>query len=620
MPRPLLLFSLALAAHASIGLSACRPDPPPVAHPPTPSASAAPSDPLPPRPSLPTGPTVEVFFAHVGGERWIVDCALPQPVRAVAFVEGHVDRAAWRVLDPPGATIAGGFVVAPAPFARLRIEVPTNTTQPDKAYRPFYRYTDRGRLAYTGQLAMARSVCKEGDCAGGAGLSVGPEYTGTLTLLAAPGENVVVAGQSPAPRETIPFGDHATYAYFGDLAPVQTAGFTGVLDRGMPARMRDRVSEDLPRLFALYGERLGALDGPRPAVFLTFGAREHGVSIGGGVLRPHLVTLDLELDPAQLSDQQGTLLRIDRLVAHEAAHFWNDVQHTRGSSASAAWLDEGGADALAARALYAAGVLDDAAYRGILSEAASECALWLSGGEPLTALTRPGHARALYVCGSTLSLVAEAAARRHAPAADLFTFWKAVFDEGKPAYDEATFVHVLDRLGGAPAITAAVRRLVHDTLDDPTQAIRDTLRLAGVETAVVSQRPLPEEYEQHGSIPAMDALLPRACARALRFDGDVEVRPVVDADGACPGLAKGDVIEAMAGIPVAARGASSLQTAFAACRERPDVEIVTAARARVTVPCQRRAKVAPSYFEIVGQSAPVQTKPTAPDSSNATSR
>lgn len=585
-------FLLALAACGHAGARSVTAPPPPA------TAATAETASL-PRPPIPTGTGVSVYLAHAGGDRWIVDYALPEPTRALAFREGRVPRDAWRVLDPPGATLVSRYVVSALPFDRLRLEIPTSTAQPDKAYRPFYRYSDRGWLAYTGQLDVLRASCGIGDCMDGRGLALGAEYSGDLTLIAAPGESVVVQGKPAALRATVRIGDHRTYAYFGDLAPVETPGFTGVLDRGMPASMRDRVAEDLPRLFAFYASRLGALDGPRPTVFLTFAARAHGVSVGGGVLPPHVVTLDLELDPARLADGAAALLDVDRLVAHEAAHFWNADMHPAAGGPGAAWLDEGSADAMAARALHTLGVLDDTAYSAVLSEAASECALWLSGGEPLTAAARPGHARAQYVCGSTLSLAAEAAVRRRDPGADLFTFWRAVFDEGRPGYDESTFVRVLDRLAGAPAVTSAIERIVHERSDDPARAVRDVLRVAGVETTTIPRGAVPAAYEEHGSIPAMDALLPRACARALRFDGDVEVRPVVDADGACPGLSRGDVIDLLAGVPLGPRGASALQAAFAACRERRSVDVVTSARARVTLPCDPQAREAPSYFEIV---------------------
>jgi hypothetical protein len=148
-------------------------------------------------------------------------------------------------------------------------------------------------------------------------------------------------------------------------------------------------------------------------------------------------------------------------------------------------------------------------------------------------------------------------------------------------------------------VTEAVRRLVHERQDDPTRALREALQLVGLETAVVTQGPLPAEYEQHASIPEMDALLPRACARTLTFDGDVEVRPVVGPDGACPGLSRGDVIESVAGVPVGAHGATSFQRADASCRARHTVEVITAKQARVEIACEPRARVAPAYFELV---------------------
>ncbi|HEX3343229.1 MAG TPA: hypothetical protein VHS09_01600, partial [Polyangiaceae bacterium] len=562
---------------------------------PPPSAAEAPAALL----SLPVDGTVSIRLTHAGGDAWAVDYAFPEPLRAVAFRHARIARDEWRIVDPPGATRSGRYVVSAQPFTRLRVELRTTNAQPDKEYRPFYRYADRGVLAYTGQLGVVRAVCSAAECVGDGGLPLGEDYAGTLTLVAAAGEQVVVQGHSAASEARVPLRHEGTYAYFGTLAPVETAGFVGVLDRGMPEWMRSRVSADLPSLFAFYARRLGPLDDPKPTVFLTYAAREHGVSLGGGVLEPHLVTLDLELDATRLADSSSTRLDIDRLVAHEAAHFWNDDQHRRRGDPGSAWLDEGGADALAVRVLRANGVLDDAAYRAALSEAASECALWLSGGEPLDALTRPAHSRALYVCGATMSLVAEAAVRRRDPGADLFTFWRAVFDEGGPAYDEATFLRVLDRLAGDPAAGRAVRRLVHERLDDPGRALRDALRLVGLETTTGAPEASPPEYEQHGSIPEMDALLPRACARALTFDGDVEVRPTVGADGACPGLSRGDRIERGAGVPVARQGGTSFQRAYAACRARHAVEVVTATGVAVTVPCDLQTKTAPSYFELV---------------------
>ncbi len=84
--------------------------------------------------------------------------------------------------------------------------------------------------------------------------------------------------------------------------------------------------------------------------------------------------------------------------------------------------------------------------------------------------------------------------KRRDPKADLFTLWRAVFAEAKPTYDEALFARVLDRLSGDPQVSAALRSLVHDTLQDPSAALRAELHHVGVETALagVGRDQLPE--------------------------------------------------------------------------------------------------------------------------------
>jgi hypothetical protein len=451
--------------------------------------------------------------------------------------------------------------------------------KPEREYVPFSRYTDRGVLAYTGPLMLA----------GG---------TGTLTLVAAPAESVVVQGRSPAPEARLPMTDDGTYAYFGDLPPVETATSTSVVDRATPGWLRDRIADDVARVFALYGDRLGPLQGEKPTVFLTFATREHGVSLGGGVLPAHVLALDLQVEAARVAGPSPGLRRdIDALMAHEAAHLWNSDEHPVGGGAEASWLHEGTADALAMRALRSVGAMSDEEYRGALSEAASECAMWMSGGQPLTASTRDGHARAFYVCGSTIELVVEAAVRRRDPKADLFTFWRAVFARVKSSYDEEAFFATIDRLGQDPQVTAAVRRLAHERLDDPAKALRETLARVGVATAPPRGGALPDAYEQRASIPAVEALLPAACAKALAYDGDLEVVPRVTADGACPGLSKGDRIESVAGVKLGDAGATAWAAGYASCQARQAVELGVNGTI-VTVACDPGAKGVPGYLQV----------------------
>jgi hypothetical protein len=576
--RLLLLLASGLAAcsrPAPTGLQAA-----PSSSPSTPPATST-TPPTPPPP--PAGP-VEARFTHGPADTWTADYTFASPVAALSFRRPRIPRDTWRVVDPPGATLSGAILSAPAPFSRLRIILTTAPSAPEREYRPFTRYSDRGLLVYTGQLLLTGA-------------------SGTLTLAAAPGESVVVPGQSPAPQASLTMQDEGTYAYFGDLAPVETPSASALVDHATPDWMRDRVTTDISRVFALYAARLGPLQGPRPTVFLSFTPLDHGRSLGGGVLPPHVLALDLELDRAlAATDSPATRFDVDQLVAHEAAHFWNSDQHPVGGDAHTSWLHEGTADALALRALHTIGAMTDAAYRDALSEAASECALWLSGGEPLTSSTRSGHARAFYVCGSTLQLIVEAACRRRDPKADLFTFWRTVLDDARPGYDEDAFLRTLDRLGADPDVTATVRRIVHERLDDASGTLRGALLHVGLPTAATAAgASLPDAYEQHASIPEALALLPHACAASLLFEGDSEVQPRVGEGGACPGLPAGARIESLAGVPVGPRGATSYAAAYASCRDRHTVDVF-ARGASVTVPCDPSPRPPPVAFTL--QKAP----------------
>jgi hypothetical protein len=583
MKRPYLTLALCLAGCAARAQGADLAVSAPVV------ASAAAKD-----------PTTRVRLAHTGPDTWTVDYAFPTAVDAVAFGRSRIPRAGWRVIEPLDARIAGAFVVAPHPFAALRFEIKTDTRHPEAEYAPFCRFTDSGRLVYMGQLAVARAACASTACTAEQGLSPGESFRGEITMVADHGarESVVVAGKSPAAEATVALTDDGTYAYFGDLAPAETEDLLGVYDRALPEWLRRRVAGDIPRMLALYHAKLGPLEGARPTVYVSFSAVSAGHSLGGGTLDPYVLAIDLQLGPELLdATHPETPIHIDGLVAHEAAHFWNGHRYHHSADRGSAWMHEGTADAMTLRALHAIGTLDDAAYRDRLSLAASVCALWLATGESITSSTGAGHSRAFYDCGSTLDLVAEAAVRRRDPSADLFTFWKRVFEEGKPTYEESHFLGVLGRLGGDHEVALGVQRLLHEKSRDPTGALRDLLHRVGLETTV-SHGPFASAYEEQGSIPAVAALLPSACVEGLAFDGDVGVQPRVTRDGACPGLSKGDVIRSLAGVSIGVAGATAFAKGYASCAAAHTVEVVTTKKVSVKLACTPEPHAPPGYLTL----------------------
>ncbi len=94
-------------------------------------------------------------------------------------------------------------------------------------------------------------------------------------------------------------------------------------------------------------------------------------------------------------------------------------------------------------------------------------------------------------------------------------------------------------------------------------------------------------------------MLPSACAAAFTFDGDSEVLPRVAFDGTCPGLAKNDRIETLAGVPLGPRGATAWDAGYASCQSRQAVDVGVRG-VTVSLPCDPAARPRPAYFEVQG--------------------
>lgn len=416
---------------------------------------------------------------------------------------------------------------------------------------------------------------------------------GALALVAA------ACSREPAPAPA-PLATSAATAPAAEdaAAPPETAQARFVVDPGVPRWLRDLVTGDVARFFAFYEARLGPLTAPKPTVHLSFGTREHGRSIGGEARPGNLVSIQLELEPdAAGGPDAAARLALEALVAHELAHLWTDPP--AGPWLGVRWMREGLPEAFALRALRGTGAMSDASYRAALSESASECAMWLTKSAVSLSAPPPGYLRAAYVCGSTAALVEDAVRTGDAGSWGLLAAWREWRDRSDGGVDSGAF---FDPRAADPAARRAgmIATLMTATqLDANPAIIRGALKRVGLDAAERTGSPFPDDYEQHASIPAALALLPPACAAALTFDGDSEVLPRVASDGACPGLARNDRIETLAGVPLGAMGATAWDAGYASCQSRHAVDVGVRGTT-LTVPCDPAARPRPAYFDVQG--------------------
>jgi len=349
---------------------------------------------------------VDVTVAQPQAGRWVVSYALKAPVEAVRFSREYPNRKSHWHIGSRSAEVrsigdGGAEMVRRAdgkPISAFEIEIETYAKKPEKAYQLFVPFTDGGVLLYTGYFDVEPLGCRGGGgCQPRDMVELGPVET-RFTLLPRPSEHVIVAGgmhRAPARWRSAHRG---TYVYFGATAPMGSRHMTGVVDRGFPPWLLERIKDLLPRLFALYTDRTGHPLSFRPDVYLSYGPPPESrgaMSIGGGTLPPGILQQDLTLGLDRRGEGDAEVLwRTLFSIAHEAAHMWNAEQFSH-EVTGGGWLHEGSADAFAYRALVELGLIDEKMYRERLSDAASLCAFGLAG-VPLKN-TRPG--RSDYTCG-----------------------------------------------------------------------------------------------------------------------------------------------------------------------------------------------------------------------------
>jgi hypothetical protein len=387
------------------------------------------------------------------GAGWAVTWRLPHPVQEVRLARpGHGDRKRQWILATPGLSIVtvegqDRVVSSRDPFASFSAVLVEYARKPEKDYQAFIPFQDGTVLVYTGALVVEGPPAEE-------------PWRVDFELVPRKGEAVIVAGTVHSGSARWKSRGNGTYVAFGTPPVHDTPSGMAVVDGGMPAWLRDRTLSLAPQVFAHYTARTGWQLGQRPTFFLSYGTETDpgALSFGGGTLEG-VVQLDARMG-SRFAGQEDPLVweKQARLLAHEAAHLWLDQQFRPADGASP-WLDEGGADAWALRALLDLGVVTRARFRQIVSEDAAECIRLLEGG-PLTDAAREGRWVATYRCGEVANLLTEAAGARREPPWDLLQFWGQVLYNARDGrYDEATWFDTLVSMTGGARVAEAVRRM-----------------------------------------------------------------------------------------------------------------------------------------------------------------
>lgn len=462
---------------------------------------------------------VKVHVRHGATGTWHVRYELPETVQRISFNRTTRFRANTWHIDTDGIKLKESendvWLQSSGQSGFREIDIHFNDIARDfqQDYSPVVPFSGGGSLFFTGYL------------------NFDTEYKHHFTLQPAAGEHLIFRGKlHTKPVEwTDTEGERGKFVYFGKQRPVASDYMLALVDSGFPSWLQGRAESLLPRLFEYYANQIDRELGYRPTVYYSYQESEDsGRSMNGGAVQKEI---QMKLEGQGWTDADDELIPdLFWFVAHEAAHLWNSQLVKSAEDSTHAWMHEGGATAIAHRALLDLGIINETQYHSRFEEELNRCADNLAHA-PVSEFTENDRFMAHYACGSLFNYAIEAAARQHGASASLLDFWQALLNEAAAEnnqYDPELFLSTAREFTEDPSVTERIRAIVFEPTDDGQSIMRQLLVSAGVTVQPVLDG-IPDEPQRNLAKRVVSALLSQDCEARYSYsevDSGVRIKGV----------------------------------------------------------------------------------------------
>lgn len=349
--------------------------------------------------------SASITVTHITSENWIVDYRFNKPIEAMIVGPKVVKyrQTSWQVLTPDIALIESGdgekLISKTGTFSSLKIKISHYSDFAMDDYAPSAKFSDGGVALYTEFLF--------GDVVA-AGLS--HKLNPSLEFKTKLNEHIITHAKINDGR--------GVYTYFGPQKMKRSGDVDLIVDPNMPKWLEDSFNKVVPLVSKIYSQRLNRTLTSPPQVMLSAGDIDSidSFSVKGGAKNNQLVMIYKGKDLLEPSAEKQHML--ERLIAHEMAHLWQQDVKNGGMSAEEPWIHEGGAEALAVAALVEAKL-----WKKDYSEKYSRYYIKrcrdILGKQTLKAKIEQGNWDAVYACGFKYFAQSDA---------DLFQLWSYLIE------------------------------------------------------------------------------------------------------------------------------------------------------------------------------------------------
>jgi hypothetical protein len=406
--------------------------------------------------SPPAGPqrlTLELNRLEVG--QVTADYRVREPIGALHFPQelGGYRADVWQPADGAFRWVTEGQGERVErkdglPFKHVTFTIPVDYRALPKSYAPFSPFSDGSALVHSGQF----HACLAAPC-------VQPEPLPVSVV--ARGVIIGVDGRRTPERERFVSREEGTNIFIGTLEPVDADGFIAIIDPGLPGALQQHLGRSLPQAIEYFASVYGALSfKPELYVSIDDEPEKNGrISSQGGTL-PNQIFMHFDGEGARDRLALDNALWLDWFFAHEAAHlFQQDKAGKLVGDDVAAWIHEGGADAMAALAIIRRGPAERAYVVNREQQAETGCAKGLAKA-PLNRATAEGNFDLHYQCGLVVWLALDHEMRRngHNGLADLNRAFFAAVREGAQ-WSGPVLLDIASQQSVSPTLIAKILRL-----------------------------------------------------------------------------------------------------------------------------------------------------------------
>jgi hypothetical protein len=412
-------------------------------------------------------PDVRIAIRPLSARLWEARYVLSQPANRLVFARNPDDSRArlWRATDPAFEIVDVDHEEVirrrdGRPFAAVAVSLTPDYVDLPKDYAPFSPFSDGGLLFHSGRFFACPDRCGSD-----------PEWSMRFTGSA--GTEILVHGQATKREARWIDRDDGTNVYIGLTRPIETPHVLAIVDAGLPEPVRAPLSSIFPRFMDYFSEHVAPLDA-KPMLFASYEpVYPHGHGSQGGTLPGQVFIHYYGAGWPERMAKPDFAWQVAFFFAHEAGHLH------QGKLIETSWINEGGADAFAYRALAA--LIPDARHYldARLAGARKGCAEALTRTTLADAM-KAGEIDMLYQCGLVINERVDRSLRAGGGSDGVFSVWKYYRANGRG--DEDSYLAAIAQSGG-PGLADWARHIAHDrfaTAEEATAAFDQPLSCGSI--------------------------------------------------------------------------------------------------------------------------------------------